>query len=137
MTLFGIALAGAAGALARYGLAGLVHRFLGTGFPWGTLSVNLIGCCLLGFLLELSRLTGWVSPEFRTVAGIGFLGAFTTFSTFGVETYRAFEAGDWWGAALNVLANVAGGLLLVVAGGTLARALVHFVRFIGQPGGGS
>jgi fluoride exporter len=137
MTLLGIALAGAAGALARYGISGLVHRSLGAGFPWGTLSVNLIGCCLLGFLLELSRQSGWVSPEFRTIAGIGFLGAFTTFSTFGVETYRAFETGDWLVATLNVLVNVVGGLLLVASGSALARFLAQFVRFIGQTGGGS
>jgi CrcB protein len=136
MTLLGIALAGAAGALARYGLSGLVHRFLGAGFPWGTLAVNLIGCCLLGFLLELSRQSGWVSPGFRTIAGIGFLGAFTTFSTFGVETYRSFESGDWLAAALNVLANVAGGLLLVVAGSSLARFLTQFLRFTIKTGGG-
>jgi CrcB protein len=137
MILLGIALAGAAGALARYGLSGLMHRLFGAGFPWGTLAVNLIGCCLLGFLLELSRQSGWVSPEFRTIAGIGFLGAFTTFSTFGVETYRALESGDWLLASLNVLANLAGGLLLVATGSVLARFLTLFVRFIGQTGGGS
>lgn len=137
MTLLGIALAGAAGTLARYGLSGLMHRLLGSAFPWGTLSVNLIGCFLIGFLVELSRQTGWVSPDFRTIAGIGFLGGFTTFSTFGVETYRSFESGDWLAATLNVLANVAGGLLLVVAGSALARALPQFVRFIAQTGGGS
>jgi CrcB protein len=136
MTLLGIALAGAAGALARYGLSGLMHRFLGAAFPWGTLTVNLTGCFLLGFLLELSRQSGWVSPDFRTIAGIGFLGAFTTFSTFGFETYRSIETGDWLVAALNVLANVAGGLLLVAAGSNLARFLTQFVRFSGTPGGG-
>jgi CrcB protein len=137
MTLLGIALAGAAGTLARYGLSGLTHRLLGSAFPWGTLTVNLIGCCLLGFLLELSRQSGWISPDFRTIAGIGFLGGFTTFSTFGAETYRAFESGDWLMGALNVLANVAGGVVLVAAGGTLARSLTQFVRFMGQAGGGS
>lgn len=136
MTLLGIALAGAAGTLARYGLSGLMHRFLGAGFPWGTLSVNLIGCFLLGLLLELSRQSGWIPPDLRTIVGIGFMGAFTTFSTFGVETFRAFESGDWLVAALNVLANVAGGLLLVVAGTSLARFLAQFLRFIVQTGGG-
>lgn len=136
MNLFGIAVAGAAGALARYGLSGLMHRFLGAGFPWGTLAVNLAGCFLLGLLLEVSRQSGWVSPGFRTVAGIGFLGAFTTFSTFGVETYRSLESGDWLVAALNVLANVIGGLLLVAAGSSLARFLTQFARFFVQTGGG-
>jgi fluoride exporter len=136
MTLLGIALGGAAGALARYGISGLMHRLLGAGFPWGTLSVNLMGCFLLGFLLEMSRQSGWVSPDFRTIAGIGFLGAFTTFSTFGVETFRAFEAGDWLVGALNVLANVAGGLLLVAAGTYMARFLTQVVRLMIQTGGG-
>ena len=136
MTLLGIALAGAAGALARYGLSGLMHRFLGAAFPWGTLTVNLTGCFLLGFLLELSRQSGWVSPDFRTIAGIGFLGAFTTFSTFGFETYRSLETGEWLVAGLNVLANVAGGLLLVAAGSNLARFLTQFIRFFIQTGGG-
>jgi CrcB protein len=113
-----------------------MHRFLGAAFPWGTLSVNLIGCFLLGFLLEVSRQSGWIPAEFRTIVGIGFLGAFTTFSTFGVETYRAFESGDWLIAALNVLANVVGGLLFVVAGTSLARFLTQFVRFMVQTGGG-
>jgi CrcB protein len=136
MNLLGIAVAGAAGALARYGLSGLMHRFLGAGFPWGTLAVNLVGCFLLGLLLEVSRQSGWVSPVFRTIAGIGFLGAFTTFSTFGVETYRSLESGDWLVAALNVLANVIGGLLLVAVGSSLARFLTQFARFLVQTGGG-
>jgi CrcB protein len=136
MTLLGIAIAGAAGALARYGTAGLVHRWLGTAFPWGTLAVNLSGCFLLGLLLELTRQTGWVPPELRIFAGIGFLGAFTTFSTFGYETFRAFESGEWLAAALNVLANVLGGLLLVALGASLGRFLPQFARFFVQTGGG-
>jgi CrcB protein len=125
MNLLGIALAGAAGALARYGLSGLAHRWWGAGFPWGTLTVNLIGCLLLGLLAEMIRHTGWLSPEARTAIGIGFLGSFTTFSTFGVETYRAIEQGDWGVAALNVASNVVLGLIFVLAGTTLARLLVQ------------
>lgn len=125
MNLLGIAVAGAAGALARYSMSGLAHRYLGTGFPWGTLTVNLIGCLLLGLLAEMTRHIGWLSPEARTAIGIGFLGSFTTFSTFGVETYRAIEQGDWGVAALNVLSNVILGLIFVLAGTTMARLLVH------------
>lgn len=136
MIALGIAVAGAAGALARYGLSGWVHRWAGSGFPWGTLAVNLLGCFLLSLLLELSRQSGWVSPEVRTILAIGFLGAFTTFSTFGLETYRAFEAGDWLAACLNVLYNVVGGLALVVLGASLARFVVQSARLLGQNGGG-
>lgn len=125
MNLLGIAVAGAAGALARYGLSGLAHRWWGAGFPWGTLMVNLIGCLLVGLLAELSRQTGWLSAELRIAIGIGFLGSFTTFSTFGVETYRAIEQGDWGVAALNVASNVVLGLIFVLAGTTLARMLAH------------
>jgi len=125
MAWLGIAVAGALGALARYGVGGLVHRFAGPGFPSGTLSVNLIGCFLLGLLTELARHAGWVSPEVRMWVGIGFLGAFTTFSTFGVETFRAAEAGDWHVAAWNIVLNVVGGLVFVLAGVTLARWLTE------------
>ena len=125
MTLLGIAVAGALGALARFGLSGLVHRFAGPGFPAGTLAVNLVGCFLLGAMLELTRHTGWISPGARAIAGIGFLGAFTTFSTFGVETFRHIELEEWHMAGLNVLLNVAGGLLFVAAGTTLARGVLH------------
>ena len=97
MAWLAIGLAGALGALARYGLSGWVHRFAGPDFPAGTLAVNLAGCFVLGLLTELARHVGWVSPEVRVWVGIGFLGAFTTFSTFGVETFRAAEAGDWHG----------------------------------------
>lgn len=120
--LGGDAVAGALGALARYGLSGWVHRFAGPGFPSGTLSVNLLGCFLLGLLTELARHGGWVSPELRVWVGIGFLG---TFSTFGVETFRAAEAGDWYVAAWNIVLNVVGGLALVLAGVTLARWLTQ------------
>lgn len=125
MAWLAIGLAGALGALARYGLSGWVHRFAGPDFPAGTLAVNLAGCFVLGLLTELARHVGWVSPEVRVWVGIGFLGAFTTFSTFGVETFRAAEAGDWHVAAWNIILNVVGGLALVLAGVTLARWLVQ------------
>jgi len=121
MMLLGIALAGALGSICRYQMSGWMQRWLGPEFPWGTLSVNLIGCLLLGLLMELARHTGWVPPGARFIVGIGFLGAFTTFSTFGFETFRAIEAGDWLGGLFNVLLNVAGGFALVAVGTGLAR----------------
>ncbi len=121
MMLLGIALAGALGTLFRYGMPGWMQRWLGPEFPWGTLSVNLLGCLLLGLLMELARHTGWVPPGVRFIVGIGFLGGFTTFSTFGYETFRAIEAGDWLAGLFNVLLNVAGGFALVAVGTGLAR----------------
>lgn len=123
MTLAAMAFAGALGALARYGVSVAALRWFGPGFPYGTLCVNLLGCFLLGAVTELTLDEGLLSPEWRTVAGTGFLGAFTTFSTFGVETFRAIEAGDWGVAAISVLVNVIAGVALAAAGFWAARAL--------------
>lgn len=116
--------AGALGSLARYGLNGVVGRWMGKGFPYGTLAANLIGCFLLGVLMELALTSDWISRELRLALGVGFFGAFTTFSTFGVETLRLFEAGAWVQVSLNVFANVVLGMGLAWAGFTLARALL-------------
>jgi CrcB protein len=123
MVYLGMAAAGAAGALARYWISLRLADWLGSGFPWGTLAVNLAGCLILGFLMELARVSAWVSPETRMIVGTGFLGALTTFSTFGLETWRALEAGDWRGAGWNVAGNLIGGLALVILGTVLARWL--------------
>ena len=116
MAWVAIAVAGALGALARYGLSGWVHRFAGPGFPSGTLSVNLLGCFLLGLLTELARHGGWVSPELRVWVGIGFLGAFTTFSTFSYETVTLLRDGDWTRATLYTGLSFALGLTAVLIG---------------------
>ncbi len=119
-----IAGAGALGSLARYGLNGAATRILGKGFPYGTLAANLIGCFLLGLLMELALGSDWISRELRLALGVGFFGAFTTFSTFGVETMRLLEAGAWPQVAVNVVANVVLGLALAWSGFVLARALL-------------
>ena len=107
---------GALGTLARYGLQGLVQFRTGESFPTGTLTVNLLGCFLLGAVgqFALHRLS--IPVEWRMGVTIGFFGAFTTFSTFGYETVRMLEDGEWSKAALYVGASVLGGLLAVVAG---------------------
>ena len=107
---------GALGTLARYGLQGLVQFRTGESFPTGTLTVNLLGCFLLGAVgqFALHRLS--IPVEWRMGITIGFFGAFTTFSTFGYETVRMLEDGEWSKAALYVGASVLGGLLAVVAG---------------------
>jgi CrcB protein len=123
MTLAWMAAAGALGALARYGVSLAALRWLPAGFPYGTLCVNLLGCFLLGALTELTLEEGLLAPEMRTVVGTGFLGAFTTFSTFGVETFRAMEAGEWGVALANVGINVVAGVALAAAGFWAARAI--------------
>ena len=105
----------------RYGLAGLTHVAFGARLPWGTLVVNLTGCFLLGLLSELAARTGWIGAEQRAAAAIGFLGSFTTFSTFALESFRSLESGDWVAVASNIALNVAGGLMLVFLGILLAR----------------
>lgn len=81
-----LAFAGACGTLARYGLAGTVHRWLGASFPWGTALVNVLGCLLFGVVWAAGSERALISPELRTILLVGFMGAFTTFSTFISET---------------------------------------------------
>lgn len=118
----GIALAGGLGALARYGLDGLVSR-RATAFPWGTFVVNVTGALLLGFLftLFLERLA--VAPWLRSTVAIGFLGAYTTFSTLSYETYRLLEERAYGLAAANAVGSLAAGLIAVYLGVVAARAV--------------
>jgi fluoride exporter len=111
---------GAAGTLARYGLQGLVQQRTGATFPYGTLVVNLVGCLLLGGIAEygLTHLT--LPPEWRIGITVGFLGAFTTFSTFSWETIRLLEDGEWMRATMYVLTSVVGGLACVFFGMRIA-----------------
>ena len=125
MVLIAIGFAGALGALARYGVSLAALRWFGEDFPYGTLGVNLAGCFLLGVLAELTMEDAGLAPQTRAILGTGFLGAFTTFSTFGMDTYRAMQVGAWGVAASNVAINVVGGIVLVAAGVGLASALRH------------
>ena len=114
---------GAAGTLARYGLQGIVQDRTGTGFPSGTLAVNLIGCLLLGAVGQYSLNHLSVPPEWRIAITIGFFGAFTTFSSFGWETVRMLEDGEWMRASLYVGASVIGGIVAVMLGIRLGNAV--------------
>ena len=121
-TTFGIAVAGALGALARYGLEGLVSR-RATAFPWGTFAVNVSGALLLGFLFTLLTDRVTVAPWIRSSVAIGFLGAYTTFSTLSYETFRLAEDGAYGLAAANAFGSLAAGLLAVYVGVVAARAV--------------
>jgi CrcB protein len=118
-----VGLAGAAGAVSRYGVGVLAQRSLGTHFAYGTLLVNVLGCLLLGFLLETERNTDLVAPSLRLLFAVGFLGAFTTFSAFGYETVRYLQEGAGNLALLNVTANLLLGCGAVWVGWAAARAL--------------
>lgn len=117
-----VGLAGALGAVSRYGVGLLAQRSLGTHFAFGTLLVNVLGCLLLGLLLEVERNTTLVSNPIRLLLAVGFLGAFTTFSTFGYETMRYLEEGAHHLALLNVAGNLILGMVAVWLGWVAARA---------------
>ena len=124
--LFAIALGGAAGSVARYGVGSFLDRGEGA-FPVGTLIVNIAGCLLLGFLVRY--FTGsMMSTELRAGLTIGFCGGFTTFSTFSLETVRLAESGNWQRAALYILASVVLSLAALAAGMAAARAFTPLAR---------
>lgn len=103
---------GALGTLARYALAGVVYRFWGTDFPYGTLVVNLSGCLFIGFLAAAAETKFALSGDLRVFLMIGFCGAFTTFSTFIFETNALMADGEFLRASANVLVSVIAGLAL-------------------------
>lgn len=120
--LIWIALGGALGALARFGLSGWVQGGTAGTFPWGTLVVNVLGCFLLGFAFRVLQLSA-LSPALRGAVTVGFLGAFTTFSTFSLEALVLIQEERWGRAAGYVGGSVALGLAAVVAGVLIAAAL--------------
>jgi CrcB protein len=122
-TAAAIAVAGALGALARYGLDGLVSRRIPSAFPWGTFVINVSGAFALGFVFTLMTEQLTTAPWLRGAVTIGFLGAYTTFSTLTFETYRLAEDGALGLAAANVLGSMAAGLVAVYLGVIMGRAL--------------
>ncbi len=111
---------GIAGTLARYGLQGLVQQRTRSTFPSGTLAVNLIGCFLLGGIAQYALTHLTIPPDWRVGITVGFLGAFTTFSSFSWETARMLEDGDWARAGTYLAASVLGGLIAVFCGMRIA-----------------
>ncbi|WP_424951147.1 fluoride efflux transporter CrcB [Deinococcus sp.] len=121
--LTGVALGGMLGALCRYALSLLLTPLLTrTGFPWSTLTINVSGSFALGVLAALAA-RNVVSPEWRAAIGVGFLGAYTTFSTFSVDLDGLLTRGEGGRATLYLLGNVTLGLLAAVAGRLLVARL--------------
>jgi fluoride exporter len=116
-----IAIFGAIGTLARYGLQGLVQVRAGSAFPYGTLLINLTGCFFLGLIGQFTMNRIVLSPDWRVAITVGFFGGYTTFSSFGWETAKMLEDGEWLRATTYVGASVVVGLLLSVAGIRLAN----------------
>jgi fluoride exporter len=118
-----IAIGGAAGAVSRYAVDLLVTDRLGSFFPFGTMLINLSGSFALGLLFALAMERGVLSPDIRPPLIIGFLGAYTTFSTWMLQSWGLIEQGAWISAGINVVGSVVLGLLAVVAGLALGRAI--------------
>jgi CrcB protein len=116
-----IAIFGAVGTLARYGLQGLIQIRAGGTFPYGTLLINLTGCFLLGLIGQFTLNRMFISPDWRVAITVGFFGGYTTFSSFGWETAKMLEDGEWLRATTYVAASVFVGLFLSVAGIRLAN----------------
>ena len=121
-TIF-IALAGLVGTLLRYWLSGFVARQYGETFPWGTMAVNLIGCFVTGAAFFLTEERFLVSPTIRTVILIGLLGGFTTFSSYGLQTFTLLRDGEFGLAILNVATSNILGLFMVWVGYVFGKVL--------------
>ena len=118
-----IAAGGALGAMLRYGVSNGVHMLFGRDFPYGTLTVNVLGSLLIGLLYILLIERYSLGPQVRAILIIGVLGAFTTFSTFSLETYNLIEGGEFLKAILNVLLSVTLCLIAAWAGVMIGRQL--------------
>lgn len=116
-----IALGAAFGANARYLIGLWAGNRLGTDFPYGTLIVNVSGSFVLGFLLTLGTGRWQLSPEARLLLAVGFLGSFTTFSSYAVESSLLWQSAGFWRSVLNIAGNNLLGLLAVILGAALAR----------------
>lgn len=118
-----IAAGGALGAIARYQVAAMIQARVPAGFPWGTFLVNVSGCLVMGIVTTMLSQQLVANPNWRFLIPIGFIGAYTTFSTFEMETFRAFSEGSFLIAAGNVLGSVIAGYLALWLGVILARTL--------------
>jgi CrcB protein len=119
-----VALGSAIGGVSRYLIGGLVQRMLDTGFPAGTLLVNISGSFLLGAIVRYALDTPSLTPEIRAFLTIGFCGGYTTFSTFSYETMALLEDGEWARAGVYITASVILSLIATFLGLALARQVI-------------
>jgi CrcB protein len=123
MNVLLVALGGSIGAVARYGLAGLVQRFTTPYFPFGTFVVNMVGCFVFGILAGVAEQRFALGPQARAFLLIGILGGFTTFSSFSFETFQLLRDAEFMRASLNAVGQVVVGLVAMWVGFVLARLL--------------
>lgn len=116
-----LALAGALGTLARYGLSSAVGRVAGSDFPWGTLVVNVVGCLIAGLLLAVLDVHTGLPAGGRTILMVGFLGAFTTFSQFIADTHTLMSSAPLVRAGANILLCNALGIVALFSGLAIGR----------------
>ena len=123
MQLLYIGIFGGLGCVTRYLASGWIYQLAGRNLPYGTLFVNIVGSFLLALLMVLGLRSTLFSPEIRVGLAVGFMGGFTTFSTFSYETLRLLEDGSFWQAGANILLNIVLCLLFAFLGILVARQL--------------
>lgn len=123
--LVAVAVGGAVGSLARYLSMTALGHWLGNGFPWGTLAVNVVGSLIMGLLVEASALAWSPGPEVRALLTVGVLGGFTTFSTFSLDVAYLAERHQSGLAAVYVVASVALSLTAIFVGMAMVRQVVR------------
>jgi fluoride exporter len=121
MNVLLVAVGGALGATARYGLGGLVHRYMSPHFPYGTFVVNVSGCLAFGMLAGVAEQRSVLGPQARAFLLIGVLGGFTTFSSFTFESFQLLRDAEYARASLNIVGQVLVGLIALWVGFVVAR----------------
>ncbi len=123
MKILLIAMAGAVGTLARYWLAGFVQGASGGDFPWGTFAANMAGCLLFGLVWSMAEERFLISPGVRTIVLTGFMGAFTTYSTYTFETAQFIRDSEWVLAIGNIALQNTTGVVFMLLGLAFGRLL--------------
>jgi fluoride exporter len=117
-----VALGGALGSMARYGVTLGAAALLPAGFPFGTFLVNVVGCAVFGLIAGAGEARGLLTPAVRAFCFVGVLGGFTTFSSYGYDSFALARGGAWGLMAINTLGQVVVGLLAVAAGVWVGRS---------------
>ena len=122
MNVLVIGIGGFVGAVARYGIAVWIGQRWGRSFPLGTFAINVSGSFLIGLLMTLMAERFTENPQWRLLLVVGFLGAYTTFSTFEYETGALLKDGEWFFAGLNVVLSVIVGFVALKLGEVMAKS---------------